>query len=240
MIKLFSDGADFDGIIESSKNKKIFGFTTNPSLMRKAGITDYKVFSKKTIEYLKKNRPDTCLSLEVFADDYDDMYKQVKTVNSWSEGYNVYIKIPVMNTKKQNNYDLIKQLSYEGIFLNVTAVFSSNQISEVYNLLNTFTPTIISVFAGRIADAGVDPTHILSAAIAVRENKETYKNVEFLWASPREPYNYIQAKQCGCDIITMTPDMIKKLDIIGKNLEEFSYETCQMFYNDAIASGYRI
>lgn len=240
MIKLFSDGADFNGIVEAAKNPKISGFTTNPTLMKQAGITDYKEFSKKTIDHLKKHRPETCLSLEVFADEFDEMYKQAKTISSWSEGYNIFVKIPVMNTKGAANSKLMTKLSDEGVPLNVTAVFTTVQIMQVYTSLNNFTPAIISVFAGRIADAGVDPVEVLSKGISVRENKDTYKNVEFLWASPREPYNYVQAEKCGCDIITMTPELIKKLEKFGKDLKEFSQETCQMFFNDAMASGYRI
>jgi transaldolase len=240
MIKLYNDGADYEGIIFASKNENISGFTTNPTLMKQAGVTDYEFFAKKIISHLKTYRPETCLSLEVFADTEKEMYEQAKKVYSWSNGYNVYIKIPVMNTKGIPNYNLIKSLSSENISLNVTAVFTVEQVQKIYDALDEFTPSIISIFAGRIADAGIDPCVVVKNSVRIRNYSEPTKKVEFLWASPREVYNYKQADECGCDIITMTPDLIKKLKGFGKDLNQFSLETCQMFYNDAIASGFKI
>ena len=236
MIKLFSDGADFDGIVEASKNNKISGFTTNPTLMRQAGIQNYTVFAHRTIAYLEENRPETCLSLEVFADDLQNMYHQAKKIHSWSPNYTVYVKIPVMNTSGVPNYDLINKLSHEGLSLNVTAVFTFEQVKEVYKQLDPKSKSIISIFAGRIADAGYDPVDVVYKSVLIKDTA----NVEFLWASSREAYNYVQAQKAGCDIITMTPDLIKKVGKFGKDLNEFSLETCKMFYNDAVASGYRI
>ena len=236
MIKLFSDGADFDGIVEASKNNKISGFTTNPTLMRQAGIQNYTVFAHRTIAYLEENRPETCLSLEVFADDDQGMYNQAKIIHSWSPDYTVYVKIPVMNTAGKPNYELINKLSNEGLALNITAVFTLEQVKAVYNELNPKSKSIISIFAGRIADAGYDPVDVVYKSVLIKDTA----NVEFLWASSREAYNYVQAQKAGCDIITMTPDLIKKVEKFGKDLNEFSLETCKMFYNDAVASGYRI
>ena len=236
MIKLFSDGADFDGIVEASKNNKISGFTTNPTLMRQAGIQNYTVFAHRTIAHLEENRPETCLSLEVFADDHQGMYDQAKIIHSWSPNYTVYVKIPVMNTSGVPNYDLINKLSHEGLSLNVTAVFTFEQVKEVYKQLDPKSKSIISIFAGRIADAGYDPVDVVYKSVLIKDTA----NVEFLWASSREAYNYVQAQKAGCDIITMTPDLIKKVEKFGKDLNEFSLETCKMFYNDAVASGYRI
>ena len=240
MIKLFSDGADYEGIITASKDPKISGFTTNPTLMKQAGVTNYEDFSKKIIAHLKTYRPETCLSLEVFADDTEEMYQQAKKVYSWANNYNLFIKIPVMNTRGNPNYNLIKRLSDEGIPLNVTAVFTIHQINRVYTSLNEFTPSIVSIFAGRIADAGNDPVDIVRYAVEMRNENIDRKAVQFLWASPREAFNYIQANDCGCDIITMTPDLIKKVKGFGKDLTQFSLETCQMFYNDAVSSGFKI
>lgn len=243
MIKLFADGADFDGIVEQAKNYNVVGFTTNPTLMRQAGITDYKEFAQKTIKHLVENRPKTCLSLEVFADDHFEMLKQARHIASWGEehNYQVYVKIPVTNTRGESSCDLIRKLSEEKILVNVTAVFTFQQVVAILDSVDRTLPTIISIFAGRIADAGHNPKHTFNSVISYYEaTKGDRDKVEFLWASPREVYNYRQAEQCGVDIITMTPDLIKKLSNFGKDLNEFSLDTVKMFYNDALKSGYTI
>lgn len=239
MIKLFADGADMNGIIEAAANPNIVGFTTNPTLMRQAGVTDYTSFAKTAIKYLSEQRPGTSLSLEVFADDYENMLTQARTIDSWGDefGYDVYVKIPVMNTKSSPTYGLISQLAGEGIKVNVTAVFQLDQITNVLNNLRNDVPAIISVFAGRIADAGVDPMPIIESGLRLRDIDSS---IDFLWASTREAYNYVQANECGCDIITMTPDLIKKMNNFGKDLTQYSLETVKMFYNDATTSGFTI
>lgn len=243
MIKLYADGADMNGIIESAKDPNIVGFTTNPTLMRQAGVTDYTTFAKGAINYLAAQRPGTNISLEVFADKPDEILRQARLIDYWGEeaGYDVYVKIPVMYTNGQNTYDLIHTLSYEGIKVNVTAIFTVEQIQEVVDALHRKTPSIVSIFAGRIADAGMPAREIISGGILHYDSiREAGDKVEFLWASSREAYNYINAQEAGCDIITMTPELIKKVRGFGKDLFEFSQETCQMFYNDAVKSGYSI
>jgi transaldolase len=243
MIKLFADGADMNGIIEASKDKMIKGFTTNPTLMRQAGITDYTSFAKSAISYLAGNRPETNLSLEVFADEPNEIIRQALLIDSWGKeaNYDVYVKIPVMHIDGRNTYDLIKGLSDRGVKLNVTAIFTVNQIKNVINFLNPNTPAIISVFAGRIADAGFDPAPIIAEGFLYYDSvRGTTSNFEFLWASSRQAYAYKEAENAGCDIITMPNDLIKKVKAFGKDLTQFSQETCQMFYDDAIKSGFTI
>ena len=243
MIKLYADGADMTGIIEAAKDPMIKGFTTNPTLMRQAGITDYTDFAKRAINYLATNRPETNLSLEVFADAPSEIIRQARLIDSWGEdgGYDVYVKIPVRHTDGRNTYNIIKQLSDEGIKLNVTAIFTTDQIKSVINFLNPETKAIISVFAGRIADAGYDATAIITEGILYYDAvRGTTSNFEFLWASSRQAYAYREAETCGCDIITMPNDLIKKVKGFGKDLTEFSRETCQMFYDDAVKSGFKL
>lgn len=242
MVKLFADGADYDSIVELSKNEKVVGFTTNPTLMRQAGVENYEDFSKKVIKYLAENRPNTSLSLEVFADENDEMYDQAKKIDSWGKekDYDVYVKIPIQNTKGINNYDVIDTLNFENVKLNVTAVFTTDQVVDVIERVVSETPMIISIFAGRIADTGVNPEEIISESILYRKLVKPRTPIEFLWASSREAYNYVQAEKSGCDIITMSPDLIKKVGKFGKDLDLFSIETVQMFYDDAVKSGYRI
>jgi transaldolase len=243
MIKLYADGADIKGITESAKNPKITGFTTNPTLMKQAGITDYKAFALQVIEHLKINRPETTLSLEVFADDTDGMITQARKIADWANDYDypVYIKIPITNTKGEYNTKVFHTLSNENIKLNITAVFTEEQSKHALLSLNRNTPAIISIFAGRIADAGFNAKQLVSNCIHYYHIiKDTSDKVEFLWASSRQVYNYIEAERSKCDIITMTPDLIKKLSLIGKDLDEYSLDTVKMFYNDALASGYHI
>lgn len=244
-MKLFADGADFDGIVKASENLKIVGFTTNPTLMRQAGVTDYSEFAHKVLDFLSTTRPDTCISFEVFADDRDGMIQQALKIHEWSSKYNypIYVKIPIMFTNGESTNEVIKHLSAEGVKLNVTAVFTVHQVIATLANLNPSIPSIISIFAGRIADAGVDPIEVFGAIKAYRflqRDSNMFDKVELLWASPRESYNYIQAEHIGADIITMTPDLIKKLDTFGKDLTEFSLDTCKMFFNDATKSGFTI
>lgn len=243
MTKIYADGADFNGIVDAAKNPTITGFTTNPTLMRKAGVTDYAQFAKKTIQYLHNCRPETCLSLEVFADEHDEMLRQARVIDSWGQevGYSVFVKIPITNTKGIPSYDLVKTLSNEGIQCNVTAIMTLEQIDNTLDNLNLNTPSIVSVFAGRIADAGINPITAIQLGMH-RRNEMGFGDgaAEFLWASTREVYNIVQAQEIGCDIITITPDILKKMDLIGKNLEDFSLETVRMFYEDAAKSGFTI
>jgi transaldolase len=240
--KLFADGADMNGIISSASNTRISGFTTNPTLMRQAGITNYEKFAKECIAYLSYHRPDTSLSLEVFADEYHEIVRQARKISDWGseKNYLVYVKIPVMFTSGEPTYNLINALSAEGINLNVTAIFTKDQIDKVVGALDYDMKHIISIFAGRIADAGFDPKEMFKYANSVIDLKYNKKNIETLWASSREAYNYMEAYNVGANIITMPPDLIKKVEKFGKDLTEFSRETCQMFYQDAVKSGYSI
>ena len=240
MIDVYADGADYNGIIDAAMNRQIKGFTTNPTLMKAAGVTDFSKFANDIIPHLKDIRPDTNISLEVFADERDEMYRQAQIIAGWGKKYDykVYVKIPVMNTKGEGNYGLVGDLVREGINVNVTAVFTDYQTANILEQLDDVdTSVIISLFAGRIADTLRDPEKIVSRCISmdfmVRKNPPKY-----LWASCREVFNYVQAFRSGCDIITMTPDQIKKFSLQNKNLDEYSKETVQMFYNDAQKSGF--
>ena len=242
MIDVYADGADYDGIIDAARNMDIKGFTTNPTLMRQAGVTDYTKFARDIIPHLKSVRPDTNISLEVFADDSYNIVRQAKIIDKWSKefDYPVYVKIPVMNTKGENNYELIGELAKEGISLNVTAVFTQSQCVNVMDaLVKIKTPSIISIFAGRIADTLRDPEKIVSECTGLRI-PEVDSNTKFLWASCREVFNYVQAERSGCDIITMTTDQIKKFSLKNKDLTDYSRETVEMFFNDANKSGFTL
>ncbi len=230
-IKLFLDGADLDQMVEASQDSKIQGFTTNPTLMKKSGIKDYESFAKKIIASIP-NKP---ISFEVFSDDMDNMEKEARVINSW--GGNTYIKIPIMNTKGESTCSLIKKLSHEGFSINITAIFTIAQVKEVAKSVSSKSKTIISIFAGRIADTGIDPVPIMMQSKDIIKDNS---NAELLWASPRELLNIFQANNCGCDIITATNDVLKKLDYVGKDLTEFSNETVKMFYNDAKSAGYKL
>ncbi len=230
-IKLFSDGADLDGIKAMAENDWIHGFTTNPTLMRKAGVVDYKTFACDVLEIV----PDRPVSFEVFADDFDEMKHQALEIASW--GKNVFVKIPVMNTQKQFSGPLIRELSKSGVQLNITAVMTLEQVSDIVACLEEDIPAIISVFAGRIADTGVDPIPIMKEAIVAMQKKP---KAELLWASPRELLNIVQANDIGCHIITATNDILKKLSLLGKDHLEYSLETVQMFYRDALSAGFTI
>jgi len=230
-IKLFADGADFNSILELYKDPRIQGFTTNPTLMRKAGISDYEQFGRKLLTAIA-DRP---ISLEVFADDLCGMEKQARTIATW--GPNVNVKVPVTNTKGEFTGSLINRLSHDGIELNITAIMTLDQIGDVVDALDPNTPAIISVFAGRIADTGVDPVPLMAEAIKLLKDRP---KAELLWASPRELLNVFQADEIGCHIITATSDILAKLKLVGKDLSEYSLDTVKMFYTDATAAGFSI
>lgn len=230
-VKLFADGADLAGMKEMYANPMIKGFTTNPTLMRKAGVQDYKAFAHQVLEAI----PDRPISFEVFADEFDEMERQALEIASWGKSVNV--KIPVTNTRKQFTGPLIQRLSKAGVALNVTAVMSLEQVQSITDHLAPGTPAIISVFAGRIADTGRDPVPLMAEAVKIMRAKP---KAELIWASPRELLNIIQADSVGCHIITATNDILKKLSLAGKDLERYSLETVKMFYRDAKAAGYKI
>lgn len=230
-IKIFADGADKSSMLEMYEKPFISGFTTNPTLMRKAGVEDYRSFAHEMLEAI----PDRPISFEVFADEMEEMETQALEIQSWGE--NVYVKIPVTNTKGEPTYDLINRLSEKNVKLNVTAILALEQVREVAFALKDSKGAVVSVFAGRIADTGVDPIPVMQAAL---ELLKLAPNAELLWASPRELLNVIQADSIGCHIITATPDVLKKLESLGKDLKQFSLETVQMFYNDATKVGYTI
>jgi len=230
-VKVFADGADKDSILKHYANPMIQGFTTNPTLMRKAGITNYEAFARDILESIK-DRP---ISFEVFSDDFEEMYVQGKKIASWGE--NVYVKIPVTNTKGVSAVPLLRRLAPEGVKMNVTALFTMDQVRAVSDALADAAPSNISIFAGRIADAGIDPLPTMKAALEVMAPRPQQ---ELIWASPRELYNVIQAHDIGCHIITATSDILAKLSLIGKDLAEYSLDTVKMFYTDATAAGFKI
>lgn len=230
-VKIFADGADKAGMIEMASKPFIKGLTTNPTLMRKAGITDYRAFALDIL----KSIPDKPISLEVFSDDFEEMERQAIQIAGWAD--NVYVKIPVTNTKRETSFDLIQRLSGQGIKLNVTALMTLKQVQDVAASLDPNVPSYISVFAGRVADTGRDPVPHMAAAVELLKGMP---HTELIWASPRELLNIFQADSIGCHIITVTNDVLKKLDLIGKNLDDYSLDTVKMFYNDARSSGYSI
>lgn len=231
-VKIFADGANLDGMKEMYANPLIKGFTTNPTLMRVAGISDYPAFAHEALTAI----PDKPISFEVFADNLPDMEAQALEIGSW--GKNVYVKIPVTNTKGEFCGPIIQSLSTKGIKLNVTAVFTLDQVSRIIEALNTDTPAIVSVFAGRIADSGIDPVPLMTeAADMLRKSRP---QAELLWASPRELLNILHADAVGCGVITVTNDVLKKLPLLGKDQDEYSLETVCMFFNDALDAGYTI
>ncbi|MDO8728315.1 MAG: transaldolase [bacterium] len=230
-IEIFADGAEKASMIALAKDPLIKGFTTNPTLMRKAGVTDYAGFAKEILAEIK----DKPISFEVFSDDFDEMERQARLIASWAE--NIYVKIPITNTKKEPSYNLIKKLSQDGIKLNVTAIFSITQVKNTKKALNADVPAIISVFAGRIADTGTDPIPLMKEAKALVVGNPNFK---LLWASPRELLNIYHAEEAGSDIITVTEDVLKKAENIGLDHEEFSLQTVKMFYDDGQKVGYML
>lgn len=230
-IRLFADGADLKNIRELAANPKIQGFTTNPTLMRAAGVTDYRAFAFDVLKVVT-GRP---ISFEVFADDFPTMEAQAREIAKWGE--NVYVKIPVTNTKGESSCPLIGSLAKAGVKLNVTAIMTLDQVGEVGQSLDPAVPAVVSVFAGRVADTGRDPVPHMAKALELLRDRP---KAELLWASPRELLNIFQADAIGCHIITATPDVLKKLSLVGKDLEVYSRETVSMFYNDAKAAGFTI
>ena len=230
-IKIFADGASIDDIKKIYAGDEVSGFTTNPTLMRKSGVKDYTFFAKEVLSVVK----DLPVSFEVFADDLPEMERQALEIASW--GSNVNVKIPVMNTKRISTGPVIKSLSEQGVSLNITALMTVEQVKSVRKNISKDTPAIVSVFAGRIADTGRDPVPIMTSCLDVLSD---FPLAELLWASQREVFNIYEASRIGCDIITVTPDMFKKLSLVQKNLDDFSQETVQMFYDDAQAAGYKI
>lgn len=230
-IKIFADGADIEGITQLAANPLIKGFTTNPTLMRKAGVADYEAFGREVLSRIV-DRP---VSLEVFADEFDEMERQALEIASW--GPNVNVKIPITNTRGDSACPLIERLSRQGVVVNVTAILSLDQVRGVAAALDPSTPAIVSVFAGRVADTGVDPVPHMVQALDILAGRP---RAELLWASPRELLNIFQADEIGCHIITVTHDVLAKLAIVGRDLEIYSRETVQMFYRDATAAGYSI
>ncbi len=229
--KIFCDIAELDQIKKFNKKKIVKGFTTNPSLMRKAGANDYKSYSKKILK-ICKNKP---VSLEVFADDYLEMKKQALQINTWAK--NVYVKIPVSNSKGKFMGKIIKELNNKNIKLNITAVYSALQTKKILGVINKKSKVIISIFAGRAGDTGKDPVPEFKKSISFAKK---FKNVEILWASVREPYNYLQAKQLGCHIITIPPSTILKIENFGKTFDQLTKETVKGFLADSKKSQFKI
>lgn len=229
VIKVYSDGADIEEMHLAAKNPVVKGFTSNPTLMRKAGVTNYRNFAERAITAF----PNYPISIEVFADEFDEMESQARKISAW--GDNVYVKIPITNTQGGSCCPLISRLSADGIKVNVTAILCYSQVDEVFDALGN-TPAVVSIFAGRIADTGRNPAGIINHALG----KKKYSFHEVLWASPRSVMDVYTADSLGCDIITCTPDLIKKLSLEGKNLRDYSLETVKMFHDDAKAAGYRI
>lgn len=231
-VRIFADGANLDGMKEMYGNPLIKGFTTNPTLMRAAGISDYEKFAHEVLAAI----PDRPVSFEVFADEFDQMIAQARRISSW--GDNVYVKIPVTNTSGVYCGPVIRKLSAEGAKLNVTAVFTLDQVRAIAGDLAADVPAIVSVFAGRIADSGIDPVPLMASAADIL--RQTRPKAELLWASPRELLNIFHADSCGCGIITVTNDVLKKLTLVGKDQGEYSLETVRMFFNDAQKAGFSI
>ena len=230
-VKIFADGADLKVISNLSRNPLIKGFTTNPTLMRKAGISDYRAFALEVLQVVG-DRP---ISFEVFSDEFAEMEKQAREIASW--GKNVYVKIPVTNTRREFAGKLIQRLARAGVQLNITALLTSPQVKDVLHCLSPDTRSYISVFAGRIADTGRDPVPLMAEAV---ELLKTNPQAELIWASPRELLNIFHAEAVGCHVITVTHDILNKLSLVGKDLAEYSLDTVKMFYQDALSAGFRI
>jgi len=230
-IKLFADGANRAQILKQATDPAISGFTTNPTLMRSSGVVDYRAFARDILMHVR----DKPISFEVFADDHEEMRRQAEEISTW--GSNVYVKIPVTNTRREPSVDLVRLLTQEGIKVNVTAVFTIDQVSSVAAALEGGAPSVISVFAGRIADTGRDPVPHMRQVVEVAARAPL---AEVLWASPREVLNLYQADAIGCHIITMTPDLLAKIALQNRDLHDYSHDTVKMFYDDAATAGYRL
>lgn len=230
-VKIFADGADIAGMLEMYRNPLIQGFTTNPTLMRKAGVQDYEAFARDVLALIP-NRP---ISLEVFADGFPEMEEQARVISGWAD--NVFVKVPITDTKGAFSTELVRRLSQDGVKLNVTALLTLDQVRKVTKVLVGGASANVSIFAGRIADTGRDPVPLMSEAVEILREAP---NAELIWASPRELLNVFQANEIGCHIITATNDILKKLGLVGKELAEYSLDTVKMFYSDAVASRYCI
>jgi transaldolase len=230
-IAIFADGADKAGMLEMYANPYIKGFTTNPTLMRKAGVTDYKKFAHDILQEIA-DRP---ISFEVFADEFSEMARQARKIAGWGE--NIRVKIPITNTRRESALPLCERLTQEGIPLNITAVFTLEQVQAVVDAVKGGAPAYVSVFAGRIADTGVDPVPLMAEAV---RRLAVAPNAQLIWASPRELLNIFQADTIGCHIITVTNDILQKLSLVGKDLGDYSLDTVKMFYNDGMAAGFAL
>lgn len=230
-VKVFADGADKAGMLEMYAKPHIKGLTTNPTLMKKAGIKDYKAFAMDILAVM----PDKPISFEVFSDEFNEMERQALEIAGW--GVNVFVKIPITNTRRKSAADLVRKLSAAGVKVNVTALMTLVQVREIVEALSEATPAYISVFAGRIADTGRDPLPLMKAAVDLMRVKS---KAELIWASPRELLNIFQADAIGCHVITVTNDLLKKLDLVDYDLTEYSLDTVKMFYNDASAAGFSL
>ena len=230
-VKIFADGANKKDMLDMNSKSFIKGLTTNPTLMKKEGITDYRIFCKDILNTIKE-KP---ISFEVFSDDFSEMERQAKEISSW--GNKVYVKIPITNTHEENCYETVRKLSKDRVKLNITAIMTLEQVKGVVSVLDTDTPSYISIFAGRIADTGIDPEPIMIEALKIIKSKP---NIELIWASPRELLNIFQADKIGCQVITVTKDILKKLTLIDYDLNTYSLDTVKMFYNDAIDAGFKL
>jgi transaldolase len=230
-VKIFADGADKAGMLEMYAKPYIKGLTTNPTLMRKAGLTDYRAFAKDILKVI----PDKPISFEVFSDEFADMERQAMEIAGW--GGNVYVKIPVTNTRREPSYELVRKLAKRKVKINITAIMTLAQVRDVVAALDPATPSYVSVFAGRIADTGRDPVpHMAEAVKLLKVNPKA----ELIWASPRELLNIFQADAIGCHVITVTNDILKKLSLVGFDLDDYSLDTVKMFYKDAVAAGFKL
>jgi len=230
-VKIFADGADLQGMLEMYAKPHIKGFTTNPTLMHKAGLTDYAAFAREVLAKIS-DRP---ISFEVFSDEFAEMERQAREIAAW--GGNVYVKIPVTNTRREPAYDLVRRLAHEGVKLNVTAMMTLDQVRGVTDAVRGGAPSCISVFAGRIADTGVDPLPIMQESLRIMQDAP---GAELIWASPRELLNIFQADDIGCHIITVTNDILKKLSLVGKDLDDYSLDTVKMFHEDGRRAGFAL
>jgi transaldolase len=230
-VKIFADGADKAGMLEMYEKPFVKGLTTNPTLMKKAGITDYRAFCKDILTSIN----DKPLSFEVFSDDFDEMERQALEIAGW--GDNVYVKIPITNTKQETCYALVEKLANQKVKLNVTALMTLDQVRNVVVSLDPNIPSYVSVFAGRIADTGYDPVPLMTSAVEILKVAPA---AELIWASPRELLNIFQADEIGCHVITVTNDILKKLSLVGYDLDEYSLDTVKMFYADAVAAGFKL
>ena len=230
-VKIFEDGADLAGMLELYGKPYIKGSTTNPTLMRKAGISDYRAFATQVLQAI----PDRPISFEVFSDEFDEMERQAREIAKWGE--NVYVKVPVTNTRREPSYELVRRLSNDGVRTNVTAVMTLDQVTAVADAVGAGAPACVSVFAGRVADTGIDPVPLMAEAV---QRLACAPQAELIWASPRELLNVFQADAIGCHIITVTHDILKKLSLVGHDLSEYSLDTVKMFHNDAMQAGFTL